>query len=204
MSHLLNALKERRSVRKYQARPVPQELVEDVLAAAGWAPSAHNAQPWRFIVLADPQVKRRLAEAMAKSWAADLAKDVVSIELETFNLRVERFATAPALVLACLSMEGMTKFTDQKRQSCERDLAMQSFAAAVENLLLAAHTKGLGACWFCAPAFCKETVREVLEIPSEIEPETLIAIGYPAEEPPEPSKKQLGEYCFRDKWGRKI
>ncbi len=74
MSHLLDELRERRSVRKYQARPVPEELIREVLEAAGWAPSAHNAQPWRFIVLSDPQVKRRLAEAMAEAWAADMDK----------------------------------------------------------------------------------------------------------------------------------
>jgi F420 biosynthesis protein FbiB-like protein len=174
------------------------------LLAAGWAPSAHNAQPWRFIVLVDPLLKGRLAEAMAKAWAADMAKDGSAIEPEKFKLRVERFATAPTLILACLSMKGMIKFPDVERQRCERDLAMQSLAAALQNLLLAAHSLGLGACWFCAPAFCKETVRRVLEIPCEVEPEALIALGSPDEEPPVPSKKQLGEYCFRDRWGRKF
>jgi len=204
MSHLLDELRERRSVRKYQARPVPQKLIKEVLLAAGWAPSAHNAQPWRFIVLVDPNVKSQLAEAMADAWAADMAKDGVSIEHETFKLRVERFATAPALVLACLSMENMAKFPDEERQRCERDLAMQSLAAALQNLLLAAHSLGLGACWFCAPAFCKETVRRVLEIPDEVEPEALIAIGYPAEEPPTPPRKKLGDYCFKDTWGGRL
>ena len=204
MSHLLDELRKRRSVRKYQARPVPQELIKRILLAAGWAPSAHNAQPWRFIVLVDQRLKKQLAEAMANAWATDIAKDGVSIEPETFKLRVGRFATAPTLVLACLSMEGMAKFPDEERQGCERDLAMQSLAAAVQNLLLAAHSLGLGACWFCAPAFCKETVREVLGIPDEVEPEALIAIGYPAEEPPVPPKKQLGDYCFKDRWGARL
>jgi F420 biosynthesis protein FbiB-like protein len=141
---------------------------------------------------------------MANAWAADIAKDGSKVEPETFKLRVERLATAPALVLACLSMEGMAKFPDEERQLCERDLAMQSLAAALQNLLLAAHARGLGACWFCAPAFCKETVREVLEIPDEVEPEALIAIGYPAEEPSAPPKKQLGDYCFKDRWGGRL
>lgn len=201
MSHLLDMLRERRSVRKYQARPVPEELFRDVLEAAGWAPSAHNAQPWRFIVLVDPQVKRQLAEAMAEAWAADMAKDGVSIEPENVKLRVERFAAAPALVLACLSMDGMAMFPDKERQGLERDLAMQSLAAATENLLLAAHSLGLAACWFCAPAFCKETVREALEIPREVEPQALIALGFPAEEQAAPLRKRLGDYCFRDRWG---
>jgi len=200
MSHVSDAIKERRSIRKYSTNPVPQEAVEEVLVAAGWAPSAHNAQPWRFIVLADPPVKRQLADAMAESWASDMAKDGLNIEPEKFKFRVERFATAPVLMIACLTMEGMVNFSDEKRQKCERDLAMQSLAAALENMLLAAHAKGLGACWFCAPGFCKETVRKVLKIPDEVEPEALIAMGYPDEEPPVPPKKPLGDYCFRDKW----
>src|SRR5208283_2301733 len=204
MSHVLDAIKERRSVRKYQAHPVPKKTIEEVLVAAGWATSAHNAQPWRFIVLSEESVKRDLAEAMAESWAADMAKDGLKIEADKRKVRVERFATAPVLILACLTMDGMDNFSDEKRQKCERDLAMQSLAAALENMLLAAHAKGLGACWFCAPGFCKETVRKVLKIPDEVEPEALIAMGYPADEPLVPSKKPLSDYCFRDKWGRKF
>jgi F420 biosynthesis protein FbiB-like protein len=204
MTDVFDAIRQRRSVRKYLARPVPQEAIEEVLAAAGWAPSAHNVQPWRFIVLADTSVKRRLAEAMAESWAVDMAKDGLIIEAEKFKFRVERFATAPVLILACLTMDGMDNFSDEKRQKCEWDLAMQSLAAALQNMLLAAHAKGLGACWFCAPGFCKETVRKALEIPDEVEPEALIAMGYPAEQPPVPSKKPLGDYCFKDKWGEKL
>ena len=204
MTDVFDAIRQRRSVRKYLARPVPQEAIEEVLAAAGWAPSAHNVQPWRFIVLADTSVKRRLAEAMAESWAADMAKDGLNIEAEKFKFRVERFANAPVLILACLTMDGMDSFSDEKRQKCERDLAMQSLAAALQNMLLAAHAKGLGACWFCAPGFCKETVRKMLEIPGEVEPEALIAMGYPAEQPPVPSKKPLGDYCFKEKWGEKF
>jgi F420 biosynthesis protein FbiB-like protein len=204
MTDVFDAIRQRRSVRKYLARPVPKEAIEEVLAAAAWAPSAHNAQPWRFIVLADTSVKRRLAEAMAESWAADMAKDGLNIEAEKFKFRVERFATAPVLIIACLTMDGMDNFSDEKRQKCERDLAMQSLAAALQNVLLAAHAKGLGACWFCAPGFCKETVRKTLKIPAEVEPEALIALGYPAEKPPVPSKKPLGDYCFKDKWGEKL
>lgn len=201
MSHILDAIRERRSVRKYQSRTVPHELIEEVLMAAGWAPSAHNAQPWRFIVLADESVKRKLAEAMAESWATDMAKDGLKIEADKRKNRVERFATAPVLILACLTMDGMNKFPDEKRQNSERDLAVQSLGAALQNMLLAAHAKGLGACWFSAPGFCKETVRKVLKIPDEIEPEALIAMGYPAEKPPVPPKKLLGDYCFKNKWG---
>ena len=204
MATIFDSLRKRRSIRKYQCKPVPQELIENVLSVAGWAPSAHNAQPWRFIVLANASVKQDLATAMAEAWAIDMSKDGTKIEPEMKQARVERFATSPVLILACLAMEDMIKQPDQKRQSVERDLAMQSFGAAMQNLLLAADAKGLGACWFCAPAFSKETVCEVLKIPEGVEPQALVALGYPAEKPLAPTRKQLDDYCFNGEWGKKL
>ncbi|HYA77761.1 MAG TPA: nitroreductase family protein, partial [Verrucomicrobiae bacterium] len=66
------------------------------------------------------------------------------------------------------------------------------------------HAEGLGACWYCAPAFCRETVRKVLGIPADAEPQALITMGYPAEAPIVPNKKQLGDFCFKNKWGSKF
>jgi coenzyme F420-0:L-glutamate ligase / coenzyme F420-1:gamma-L-glutamate ligase len=200
MADLFDAIKNRRSIRKYQAHSVAKERIQEILSAAAWAPSAHNAQPWRFIVLSEDSSKRGLAKVMAKSWAEDLTKDGQKIDNEMFQARIERFATAPLLILACLTMENMSQQPDQKRQNVEGDLAMQSLGAAMQNLLLAAHAKGLGACWFCAPAFCKETVKKYLEIPREVEPQALIAMGYAAEKPEAPLRKGLDEVCFGDKW----
>ena len=171
MKDLFDVVKQRRSIRKYLPKPVQKEVILQVLATAGRAPSAHNSQPWRFIILQDDIVKRRLADAMAEAWAKDLQRDGIKVESDKRTERVERFATAPVLILACLTMVDLRKFPDSERQMCERDLAVQSFGAALQNLLLAAYAKGLGACWFCAPAFCKETVRKLLKIPDEVEPQ---------------------------------
>ena len=201
MPDLLDIIKARRSVRKYQAKAISQEVIEELLIAAGWAPSAHNAQPWRFIVLIDDDVKRQLAEAMAQAWANDMANENKKIDENVYSGRVERFATAPVLVVACITMEGMHEQTDEEKQRVERDLAIQSLGAALQNFLLAAQAKDLGACWFCAPAFCKETVRQTLKIPSEIEPQGMIAIGRPDETPTTPSRKNIEEYRYRNYWG---
>lgn len=201
---LSDAIKKRRSIRKYLPRQVPKDIVKDVLSAAGWAPSAHNSQPWRFIVLADDSVKRRLAESMADAWVKDLERDGITVESDKRSERVERFATAPVLVLACLTVVDLRKFPDSERQMCERDLAVQSFGAALQNLLLAAHAKGLGACWFCAPGFCKETVRKIIKIPDDVEPQAFVVLGYPAEKPKVPIKKVLEGYCFVDIWGKPL
>jgi len=196
-----DAIKQRRSIRKYQARKVTEEIVWEVLEAAGWAPSAHNAQPWRFIVLSEAHLKVELAKAMADSWVADLAKDDQTVEDSKLKVSIERFSNAPVLIVACLTLESMRKFPDEKRQGCERDLAVQSLGAALQNLLLAAYADGLGACWFSAPGFCKATVRKVLKIPITVEPQAIITMGYPDEIASVPGKKPLGEYCFLNDWG---
>ena len=91
-----------------------------------------------------------------------------------------------------------------RRQACLHDLAVQSLGAAIENLLLAAHAKGLGACWYSAPCFCKETVKQKLKIPDAVEPQAFIVLGYPAEKPLAPKKKSLAEIGFVDEWGRTL
>ncbi len=206
MGHIIDAIKERRSIRKYSSRPVSTEILSEILEAAQWAPSAHNAQPWRFIVLIDDSSKRELAEAMAAALVADLRGDGVAAETRASigKASVDRFTRAPVLVVACLTMNDMVQFGDKRRQEGERGLAVQSLGAAVQNMLLAAHSNGLGACWFCAPAFCKEAVRKALKIPEEVEPQALIALGYPAEKPSAPRRKRLDNYSYLDRWGKKL
>ena len=206
MGYIVDLIKKRRSVRKYSARKVESNILREVLEAAGWAPSAHNAQPWRFIVLTDEVLKRGLAEAMANAWIADLIKDSTPSEARKNMIKesVERFTYAPVLVVACLTMEDMIKYPDKPRQECERDLAVQSLGAAIQNMLLAAHARGLGACWFCAPLFCKQTVRKVLKIPEDVEPQALITIGYPAEKPNAPPRKPFQNYSYLDCWDKKL
>lgn len=202
----MDSIKKRRSIRKYSSRKVSTDIIHQVLEAAGWAPSAHNAQPWRFIVLTDLSLKRELSKAMADVWVADMIKDGIPSEARESMSKasVERFTRAPVLIVACLTMKDTLRYADEPRQKSERDLAVQSLGAAVQNMLLAAHAKGLGACWFCAPIFCKEAIRRILKIPDDVEPQALITLGYPAEKPCAPSRKPLENYSHLDYWGKKL
>ena len=204
MDNIMDSIKKRRSIKKYSPRKVKSVILREVLEASGWAPSAHNAQPWRFIVLTEQSAKQALAEAMADAWTADMAKDGVTVEAQKHEASIERFTHAPALIVACLTMEDMKVYSDERRQRSERDLAMQSLGAAIQNMLLAAHAEGLGACWFSAPSFCKETVRKVLKIPEVVEPQALIALGYAAEKPQVPQRKPLENYAYRGSWGKTL
>jgi len=183
-------------------KKVSERVLDAILEAATWAPSAHNAQPWRFIVIRDSNLKLRLAEAMADRWRRDLAKNGVS-EKDRQNLArasVERFSSASVVVVSCLTMAEMNHYPDKRRQRIEFIMAVQSVAAAIQNVLLAAHAMGLGACWFCAPLFCPETVRKVLNIPSGLEPQALITLGYSAERPHRPPRKSLEEIVHVNGW----
>ncbi|MDX1662895.1 MAG: nitroreductase family protein [Candidatus Promineifilaceae bacterium] len=173
----------RRSIRRYEPRPVPDELVEQILTAAMWAPSAHNRQPWRFVVTREMDTKERLARAMGSKLQRDLEADGVpeAVIAKDVNRSYERITKAPVLVLICLSMLDMDRYPDELRQRNEWIMAAQSTAMAGENLLLAAHALGLGACWMCAPLFCPDTVKETLALPDDWEPQGLITLGFPAE-----------------------
>ena len=174
----------RRSIRRYQDRPVAQQTLESVLTAALWAPSAHNRQPWRFAVVTSPDQRRDLALAMGTRLRADLAADHVPPDLieKDANRSYSRISSAPALVLVCLSMVDMDRYPDAKRSANERTMAVQSTAMAVQNLLLASQAEGLGACWMCAPLFCPDVVSRQLDLPADWEPQALVTLGYPAEE----------------------
>jgi F420 biosynthesis protein FbiB-like protein len=177
-------LMNRRSIRRYQAEPVPPELIEQLLTAAAWAPSAHNRQPWRFAAITAGETKHKLATAMGNKLRADLTADQAPLDLIEKDTRrsYQRITNAPLLILFCLSMADMDSYPDPVRQQHEWTMAVQSTAMAAQNLLLAAHALDLGACWMCAPLFCPDLVKQTLALPDNWQPQALITVGYPAEE----------------------
>lgn len=181
---LLRAIYERRSLRRYQDKPVARELIERLIEAGTWAPSAHNRQPWRFAILQSFETKEKLALAMGSRLRSDLERDNVPedvIEKDT-SRSYERLTSAPVLIVVCLSLVDMDVYNDEQRNHNEYIMAVQSTAMAGQNILLAAHDNGLGACWMCAPLFCPDVVQEALELPDDWQAQGIIALGYPAQE----------------------
>lgn len=182
-SALLEAITSRRSIRRYRPDPVPQLVIETVLTAATWAASAHNRQPWRFCVIQSAEHKERLARAMGDRLRRDLEADGTSEEVIAADTgrSYSRITSAPVLIALCLSLVDMDHYPDARRNDKEFIMAVQSTAMAGQNLLLAAHDQGLGACWMCAPLFCPDVVSAALDLPADWQPQALITLGYPAE-----------------------
>jgi coenzyme F420-0:L-glutamate ligase / coenzyme F420-1:gamma-L-glutamate ligase len=182
---LATLLRSRRSVRKYQARPVSREQIEQIVEAARWAPSPHGRQPWRFVVLTRQEPKTLLADRMGVTWQKNLKMDgqdakIVNIRLEKSR---QRILTAPAIILPCLYLEDLDRYPDEKRQSDETIMAIQSLGAAIQNMLLMTYDLGLDAGWMCAPLFCPEVVCEALDLDRHLIPHALITVGYAAADP---------------------
>lgn len=174
----------RRSIRRYREQAIEPAVLENLLQAASWAPSAHNRQPWRFCVVTSAATKLALSQHMAAQWRRDLQTDGTDPALVERRAAISqaRMTGAGALIMAAVSMEEMDSYPDQRRSQAEWTMAVQSVALACQNLLLAAHHYGLGACWMCAPLFVPELVRDVLHLPVTWHPQALITVGYPAEE----------------------
>ncbi|MCX8204930.1 MAG: nitroreductase family protein [Candidatus Nezhaarchaeota archaeon] len=196
------AVKGRRSVRRLVGEVKVEEVVA-ALEAAIWAPSAHNAQPWRFIILASRDARRRLAEAMAKAWVEDLVSEGVDEDAahEAAARSIDLVTSSPMAVLVAASMKEAKKHRIRRCSLAERLMMVQSTAAAIQNFLLALHARGLASCWLCAPLFCRRVVREALGLPRYVEPQALIIVGRPGEAPAPPPRRPLSEVSFINEWG---
>lgn len=174
----------RRSIRAFRDEPLPRETVRELLEAVLWAPSPHNAQPWRFTVLFDRGERGALARAMAGQLADELREDrVPELEIERQAARSqERIVGAPVAILCSLAGDGLVSYPDGRRDALEWEMAVQSVGAALQTLFLMAHERGIGSCWMAAPMYCPDVVRDTLGLPPTVVPQALALLGYPARE----------------------
>ena len=188
----------RRSIRRFKSDPVPGEIVQRILETAICAPSAHNLQPWRFVVLMSRETKLCLAEAIAGKFKQDMITD--GIPEVDINARVgqtiRRAGEAPVIIVLCRDKTQVKSQPDAVRDQAEALLGVQSVALAGLQLLLAAHAEGLGGTWICWPLFAPDETRHALGLASDWEPLGMIFLGYPAETPDMPRRISLPEVTW--------
>lgn len=183
----------RRSIRRFAREPMDADRLRAILETAGLAASAHNRQPWRFVVIESSALRSSLVDALAARHRSDLEADGVDPQDAERKVmaRRDRILQAPTLVLLCLTMQDMRSYPDRDRAEAERIMAIQSAALAGDHLLLAAHAAGWGACWLCAPLFAAHVFRQELDLPPAWEPQALFLLGRPAETPDPPARLPL-------------
>ena len=181
MTHAPAFLEARRSIRAFLPEPVDRAALDRLVEAACLAPAPHHSRPWRFVVVENAGGKAALARGMGERWRRDLAGDGVAPDRieELVSASYTKLEGAPALVLGCLTWDGLDRYPDESRQRAEWGMALLSLGAAVENLMLAAADADLASCWVAAPIFCPEEARDALELPREWLPHALVLVGHP-------------------------
>ncbi len=182
---LYEAIQGRRSCRTFSSEPVDDETLDRILDAAVWAPSPMNAQPWEFIVVKDPAVKERMHEEAdrCRTWAREQSG---WSWLDKY--RLDFLTSAPVLVVV-LGNPGKTG-VDQF-QAGGGTAYQHACAAAIQNMLLAAHAEGLGSLWFTL--YDKINLSALLEIGPERVPLAVICLGRPDRELPTVARKDVRE-----------
>lgn len=175
-----DAIRRRRSVRGLDGPPLTADEVESLVSLALTAPAPHHTRPWRFVEIAHGR-REKLADAMGAAWRRDLEGDTQpSKTVERALARSRgRITGAPTLLLGCLVADGLNRYDDERRWRAEWGLAQHSFGAALQNLLLAASARGLGAYWISAPLYAPDEVRAALDLDATWEPQAFVALGRP-------------------------
>ncbi len=186
---VLEAIKTRRSIRRYKPEPVDDKALETVLEAARWAPSWKNTQCQRFVVVRDSGVKAKLADSLIKITAGDSVVD---------NPSAEAIRSAPVVIVACAEL-GKSGYDAGKLITDKGDWYMFDVALAMQNLALAAHSLGLST--VVVGQFDSKKVAAILGVPAGFCVVVMSPLGYPAQEPKVRPRKELSEIVFYDKYG---
>ena len=174
----------RRSVRRFDERPVDAALIEAAVAEALTAPAPHHTRPARFVWLSDTERRAELLDRMKQAWRADLARDAKPAEsIERRVARGQILYDAPEVMIPFMVPDGAHHYPDPVRTGAEHAMFTVAVGAAVQALLVALAVRGVGSCWIGSTIFAPDAVRAVLQLPPEWEPLGAIAIGYPVGEP---------------------
>ncbi|AFU04978.1 coenzyme F420-0:L-glutamate ligase [Nocardia brasiliensis] len=173
----------RRSVRQFADAPVDPDRVRAAVSVALTAPAPHHTRPVRFVWLRDAQLRTRLLDAMADKWRADLTGDGLPPDrVERRIARGDILRGAPEVIIPFCVPDGAHDYPDERRRANERTMFTVAVGAAVQGLLVALATEGLGSCWIGSTIFAPELTREVLGLADDWNPLGAIAVGHPLEE----------------------
>ena len=175
---VLECIRTRCSVRKYKNMPVEWEKVGIILNAALGAPSSGNVQNWKFIVVLDAEKRKKIAEACLEQYWME---------------------TAPVHVIVCSEPEKAKRFYGVRG---ERLYSVQNCAAASQNIILAAHSLGIGSCW--VGAFDEDALKKILGIPDYIRPQNIITLGYAEQREPKAGRYRIYDMVFLESWENRI
>ncbi|HET9932784.1 MAG TPA: nitroreductase family protein [Polyangiaceae bacterium] len=202
-----DALRRRRSVRRFKADPVPEELVVRLLEGAITAPSASNKQPWKFLVVENRSLITRMADAVRTATAliAEHIPEESRAAFVAYGDYFTRFEAAPLVIVPiCRPLTLLSNLTGESlpdaRRACVQQLeatsGLVSTSLALGNILLLAEELGLGASGMTGPLVARAELKQLLDVPNTWDIVALVPIGFPAEFP-EPTERKSMKFVSR-------
>jgi nitroreductase len=204
----IKIIQDRRSVRQYSDEPVSEEHLEMILEAARQAPSGENAQPWRFIIVKDPDMRQQLGAVAGGGSGRRFTAEFVTQKMQERFSSLEDEAKKKAIFDKLTSGRVSAFLTDAPVSVvvCGRkdvwDLPYDT-SAAIENMLLMVTALGLGACWVIAPCIDirdEERLKELLGVPEGVKIVSIIAIGHPTRPHRPRPRIPLNELVYSERW----
>ncbi|HUL20851.1 MAG TPA: nitroreductase family protein [Thermodesulfobacteriota bacterium] len=180
---LLEAIKGRRSIRKYKLDPIPEEVFRTLMEAVRWSPSWANTQCWEVIAIKDPSVKSELATALPKG-----------------NPALPSMTDAPLILVLC-AKKGISGSYKGQAVTVKGDWLMFDSGIAMQSLCLAAYSLGLGT--VVVGMFDHKKAEEILKVPQDVEVVAMTPLGYPAAGGSTPKRKDISDFVFSDRYGKK-
>jgi nitroreductase len=172
---VFKAIENRRSIRKFKKEPVHDSLIHKIIEAGIWAPSAGNLQSWEVILVKNQETREKIASAAYRDFISE----------------------APLIIVLCANQQVAGAIYDERGKEL---YCIQDAACAAQNMLLAAHALGLGACW--VGAFEEEVVMDALDLPVHLRPVAVIPVGYPDENPYPPPRRDVEEAFHRERFDK--
>ena len=169
---ILEIIKNRRSIREFQEKPIPEEIIDRLIEALIWAPSAGNLQSRKFYFVLNQEIKEKLVKA---------------------SLGQGFIARAPLVVVGCTDERIILRYGERGKNL----YSICDVAASIQNMMLAAYSENLGSCW--VGAFDEKEVAKILNLPDNLRPIVIVPVGYSADEPSAPprvSKAEAIEFLF--------
>ncbi len=180
MTNLMEIIKERRSIRKYEETPIPEDALNRVLEAVRWSPSWANTQCWEVVVVKDPAMKEKLQETIAPK-----------------NPATKAISGAPAVLALCGKL-GTSGFYKDQVTTKFGDWFLFDMGLATQSLCLAAHNEGLGT--VIVGLFDHDKAKAVLRVPDSHEVVVLIPMGFPAKTSSVPKRREIDEFTHHDRF----
>jgi nicotinate-nucleotide--dimethylbenzimidazole phosphoribosyltransferase len=202
LAGLYRAIEERRDIRRFRPDPLPDALVQRLLGAAHTAPSVGLMQPWRFILVRDPQTKAAM-QGIAQKQRLAQAPHLDARARQYLDLKLEGIGEAPLSICVCCDRQPGEEILGRHTIP---DTDLYSSCLAIQNLWLAARAEGVGIGW--VSFYDEDEVRALLEIPGHVVPVAWLCVGYPDERPSRPgleaagwgARSPLADHVFTERW----